>query len=314
MCFNEALAASRVPLRRIRPNSPPLAATSGRLVEAWYPVRGLRLRARISADPPEDTSAIVLVHGLAVSSRYHVPLAEHLAPYAPVFVPDLPGYGRSDHPSGHDLTVPELGDILLAWMDRAGLERPHLIGNSFGCQVIAELAARRPDRVGRIVLQGPTMDPRARTFVQQALRWLAITPFERSAEGWVLLRDVWDLGPRRTIGMIQQALRDPIEQKLSRVTVDALVVRGTRDWIVPQRWAEEATLLLPRGQLVVIEGAAHTINYSQPAWLVQAIWLFLYQRPGPSGAGDAPAPRPPMDYGRRKRSGAPDASKARCRW
>jgi pimeloyl-ACP methyl ester carboxylesterase len=256
----------------------------------WTPVHGLRLHALASAEVlPPDAPTIVLVHGVAVSSRYLVPLAEHLAPRARVYVPDLPGYGRSDRPPGHDLTVPELADTLLAWMDRVGLDRPHLIGNSFGCQVIADLAARHPDRVGRLVLQGPTMDPHARSAWRQSLRWLAVVPFERFSEAPVLLRDLWDLGPRRAVDMIRTSLDDPIEQKLCQIVAPTLVVRGTRDAIVPQRWAEEASDLLPNGRLVVIEHAAHTINYSQPAWLVEVIWPFLV------GSGQAHASSRPGD-------------------
>ncbi|HEX6655804.1 MAG TPA: alpha/beta hydrolase [Candidatus Limnocylindria bacterium] len=263
-------------VRRVSLDDEPFGGPTVRLVSLWTPVHGLRLHALASAEVlPPDVPTVVLVHGVAVSSRYLVPLAQRLAPRARVYVPDLPGYGRSERPRGRDLTVPELADALLAWMDRAGAERPHLLGNSFGCQVIADLASRHPDRVGRLVLQGPTMDPRARSVWRQALRWLAVVPFERPSEGLVLLRDVWDLGPRRAADMIRMALHDPIEQRLRRISAPTLVVRGTRDAIVPQRWAEDAAQLLPNGRLVVIERAAHTINYSQPAWLASVVLPFL---------------------------------------
>ncbi len=262
--------------RRVSLACGPLDGTAGRLVSTWTPVHGLRLHARVSVGSlPPSTPTIVLVHGVAVSSRYLLPLAERLAPHARVYVPDLPGYGLSDRPPGRNLTVTELADAFLAWMNRIGLERPHLFGNSFGCQVIADLSARHPDRVGRLVLQGPTMDPQARSAWQQALRWLAVTPFERYSAGLVLLRDIWDLGPRRAVDMIRIALNDPIEQKLSRIVAQTLVVRGARDAIVPRRWSEEAAQLLPNGRLVVIDRAAHIINYSQPAWLVHVVLPFL---------------------------------------
>jgi pimeloyl-ACP methyl ester carboxylesterase len=171
--------------------------------------------------------------------------------------------------------VTELADTLLAWMERVGLHRPHLVGNSFGCQVIADLAARAPDCVGHLVLQGPAMDPHARSAWRQVLRWLKVAPFERYSEIFVLLRDVWDLGLPRAIDMIRIALHDPIEQKLRRIVAPTLVVRGTRDAIVPQRWAEEAARLLPNGRLITMERAAHTINYSQPARLADVIVPFL---------------------------------------
>jgi pimeloyl-ACP methyl ester carboxylesterase len=252
------------------------AGRPGRLVSTWVPVQGLRLHAWTTAKAlPPDAPTVVLVHGVAVSSRYLLPLAQHLAPRVRVYVPDLPGYGRSDRPAGGDLTVPELADALVGWIDRVGLERPHLLGNSFGCQVIADLAARHPDRVGRIVLQGPTFDPDARSAWRQALRWLAVVPFERFSEGFVMSRDLWDLGAWRAVDMIRKGLDDRIELKLPHIVAPTLVVRGTRDAIVPRRWAETAARLLPNGRLIVLPGAAHTINYSQPDRLAEVIWPFL---------------------------------------
>lgn len=234
------------------------------------------MHARTSAGASlADAPTLVLVHGVAASSRYLTPLAERLTPRLRIFVPDLPGYGKSDCPAGRDLTVPELADALVAWMDRNGLERPDLFGNSFGCQVIVDLAARYPDRVGRLILQGLTVDPHARSAWRQVLRWFAVLPFERYSEAGVLTRDAWDLGLRRAIDMVRAALHDPIEQKLGRIGARTLVVRGNRDAIVPERWAKEAVELLRDGRLVTIDRAAHTINYSQPLWLAAVVLAFL---------------------------------------
>ncbi|UQA91182.1 alpha/beta fold hydrolase [Streptomyces halobius] len=46
-----------------------------------------------------------------------------------------------------------------------------LLGGSFGCQVAVVAAARHPDRIAGLVLVGPTVDPAARSFVRQLLRW-----------------------------------------------------------------------------------------------------------------------------------------------
>jgi len=91
----------------------------------------------------------------------------------------------------------------------------------------------------------------------------------------VLLRDLRDLGPRRAIAMIQIGLQDQIEVKLPRIVAPTLVVRGTHDAIVPQRWAEEATRLLPRGRLAVIPGAPHTVVYDAPQELARVVLPFL---------------------------------------
>jgi 2-hydroxy-6-oxonona-2,4-dienedioate hydrolase len=211
---------------------------------------------------------------VGVSSRYMVPTIERLAPRYPVYAPDLPGFGESKGPPGA-LDISGLADALATWMDAVGLRSAALLGNSFGCQILVELALRHPERVEKVVLQGPTVDPQARAARQQIWRWLRGGTRESPSLAPVLLRDYLDCGPRRLLDTFLYALHDPIAEKLTRIPVPALVVRGTRDTIVPQRWAEEATALLPNGRLVVIPGAAHTINYSAPLELARVTRAFL---------------------------------------
>jgi 2-hydroxy-6-oxonona-2,4-dienedioate hydrolase len=66
-----------------------------------------------------------------------------------------------------------------------------------------------------------------------------------------------------------------VDLSMRHVRVPTLVVRGSRDVIVPQRWAEEVTRLLPDGRLVIIPDAAHTLNYQKPAELTEAVRSFL---------------------------------------
>src|SRR3712207_9324005 len=90
----------------------------GRLGSRWTQVHGLKWHARVSLEPvPQDCPAVVLVHGLGVSNRYMLPIAEHLARDFRVYAPDLPGFGLSDKPD-HVLTLRELADALAAWIDR----------------------------------------------------------------------------------------------------------------------------------------------------------------------------------------------------
>lgn len=255
----------------------------GRLESRWSEVEGVRMHARVSVDPvPEGRVPVVLVHGQVVSSRYMIPTAERLAPHHPVHAPDLPGFGRSDKPR-RTLRIPELADALAAWMEANGLERAALVGNSLGCQILADCAVRYPERVSRAVMQGPTTDPSARRLLPQTWRWLVNGTREPPGLTRVLVRDYRDAGLRRAIESIRyNLLGDRIEEKLPHVRAPTLVVRGERDSIVPQRWAEEATRLLPCGRLVVIPGVAHTINYSAPREFARVIRAFLGQ--------DAPVP------------------------
>lgn len=54
----------------------------GKLQSHYITVNGLSLFARMTAEAlPEEATAIVLVHGLVLSSRYMIPTAELLAPH-----------------------------------------------------------------------------------------------------------------------------------------------------------------------------------------------------------------------------------------
>jgi len=221
----------------------------------WTDIGGVRIHDVATID--RSRSTVVLVPGIGLSHRVMLPIAELLAPHFAVRAPDPPGFGRSDKPR-RPLEVPELADALAAWIEAAGIGRPALVGNSFGCQIIVELAARHPNRVACAVLQGPTMDAAARSLPRQSWRWLRDTIQERP-DPWARLHDYRDAGLRRVLTTYRLALRDRVEDKLPGVVAPTLVVRGPDDPIVSQAWAETVAGLLPAGQLVVTAAGAHTL-------------------------------------------------------
>lgn len=238
----------------------------------WRTVRGIATHDRCSVSAPDGTTPLLLLHGLAVSHRYLMPLAVNLADRHAVHVLDLPGFGLSGEP-GRVLDVTEHADHLADWLEAADLS-PVVLGNSFGCQVAVELAVRHPDRVRGLVLVGPTMDPAARTASRQVLRWLRDTAREDPLQLPILVRDVRDAGLHRVVGTLVHALRDPIEDKLPLVRVPVLVTRGSREPIVPLAWATTATRLLPLGELAVVPGP-HNANYGAAEHLGALVRTFL---------------------------------------
>ncbi|SEE70836.1 2-hydroxy-6-oxonona-2,4-dienedioate hydrolase/4,5:9,10-diseco-3-hydroxy-5,9,17-trioxoandrosta-1(10),2-diene-4-oate hydrolase [Streptomyces sp. 3213] len=105
-----------------------------------------------------DGPPVLLLHGggpgASGISNYRRNIAELAKEYR-VVVPDLPGYGRST--KGVDGADPfgYLADAIRALLDRLGLEKAHLVGNSYGGACALRLALDSPDRVDRMVLMGP---------------------------------------------------------------------------------------------------------------------------------------------------------------
>jgi 2-hydroxy-6-oxonona-2,4-dienedioate hydrolase len=248
------------------------------LTSMWTNVAGWRVHARATRQPPaREWPPVVLVHGLTVSSRYMVRLMPRLAAAYPVFAPDLPGFGRSDKPQ-RVLSIPELADTLIGWMDAAGIPRAVLAGQSMGCQIIADAAVRYPERVVAAALIGPAVDCRGRTPLEQARRLAIDALLSPPSAVVIMLRDFVDCGAIRTLRTLHYALSDRIEEKLPLMHTPTLIIRGERDQIAPQRWVAELHERLPDGELALVPGAPHATQYAAPAETAGLVSAFLARR------------------------------------
>lgn len=111
-----------------------------------------------------DSPPIVCLHGVAAHGfRFRKLAEERLGDRFRIVAPDLRGHGRSgwEPPWRIDTYV---GD-LLETVDALGIERADWLGHSFGGRLSLELAARAPERVGRVIL----LDPAIRIDPAQAL-------------------------------------------------------------------------------------------------------------------------------------------------
>src|SRR5215217_1273573 len=134
----------------------------------WIPVKAGRVYTRFGGVHSHH-APVVLIHGFVLASDYMMPIAHKLAPLCRVYALDLPGYGQSDKPR-HRMGLACLADSLAEWMEALKLDTACFVGNSFGCQIIAEFAVRHAGLTERLVLQGPTIDPQARTLSKQIRR------------------------------------------------------------------------------------------------------------------------------------------------
>jgi 2-hydroxy-6-oxonona-2,4-dienedioate hydrolase len=232
------------------------------------------MHARVPKGPQLSASpAVVLVHGIGVSSRYMAPLAARLATRFRVSAVDLPGFGLSDAPP-RPLDLDGFAHALSAWIQAEGLGRAALVANSFGCQIALRTALRHPEAVTRLVLQGPTGDPDLSTRRLLA-RWLFQGMREPTSLNALIARDYLDCGLRQVLSAFHASKHDPILATLADVTASTLIVRGTRDLIASQKWCVEMAARMPRARLAVVPHGTHAMNYASPDALVGAAAGFL---------------------------------------
>lgn len=151
----------------------------------------------------------VLVHGLASNALLWQAVAHALSEDGDghaVTAVDLRGHGASSTPvSGYD-TSTAAADVATV-IGELGLDRPVVVGQSWGGNVAVELAAGRSDRVAAIALVDG---------------------------GWIALRDSFD-----TWASVLATLTPPNLAGRSAAEISATIRLGHPDWA---DWAIEATL------------------------------------------------------------------------
>jgi len=198
----------------------------------------------------------VLVHGLGMAHEYWDALADVLQPTGTVYALDLPGFGDSPEPR-RPLSMVESGDLIAALLVAEAIDRPVLIGHSTGAQVVSETAARHPELVDRLVLIGPTVNPRERTITKQMLRFLQDIAIISPKVLAIGLARYAEAGPRWYLANLRPMIEHRLERTLPQIAAETLVIRGESDRVVPRYWAEEIAALLPHGRYAEVPGRGH---------------------------------------------------------
>jgi pimeloyl-ACP methyl ester carboxylesterase len=196
---------------------------------------------------------ILLVHGLGLSHRYFARL-----------LPLLPR-ARAIDLEGTSL------DELTASIADAAEPGTVVVANSLGAQIATELAVRSPESVGALVLSGPTWDPAAPNLPAQFVRLLADSYREQPSLVPVALADYARRGPLHILQAARSMLRHPMADRLAQVSAPVVIVRGSKDPICGQRWAEQLAAAPADGRLVTVHGAAHAVDWSHPGAVAQAV-------------------------------------------
>jgi pimeloyl-ACP methyl ester carboxylesterase len=241
----------------------------------WVIVNGRPLFYRLR--PAKDwrsATPIILLHGFAISGRYLEPLAKALPDAYSVFVPDLPGSGRS-HPATTTTTIESLADETIAFMDACRIEKAVMLGNSLGCSFISEIAHRYPNRIVAAVMVSPVGGrhncPLPKSLVQLALDALREPPLLVPLAIWDYVR----FGMRRTVTLFRSMHHYQAFKRLAEVSVPMMVVIGGRDPLVSDAEVMETLARHACCQIVRINEATHAINFSAPTELANLVTGFL---------------------------------------
>lgn len=229
-------------------------------------------RIHYYAEGPASGPPVVLVHGLGGRSEDW----RNLAPYLVnagfrVYLPDLPGYGRSEQPADFSYSISDEAEAVVGFLDALGLKQVDLGGWSMGGAIVQHVAARHPERVRRLMLFDaaglyvvPKWDvrlftPSTPTDLEQLDALLMpnpprVPPF--------IARDILRLSAKNA-WVIHRALNTMLEgwgatdNLLPKLKMPVLIVWGAEDRILPVDQGETIHRLVPQSQLEVFPGCGH---------------------------------------------------------
>ena len=265
---------------------------------------GRTIRAHVTGEGPP----IVFVHGALVNANLWRKVVARLDGFKRVTL-DLPlGSHLEPMPREADLRAPALADLIADALEALDLSEATVVANDTGGGLTQIMAARRPDRVGAIVLTScdafenfpprffrivlaPALVPGAIPVAFGGLRlrrlrrlpiafgWLTNEPIDRDAEDSYVL-------PVLTRGEIRRDLRrvlsglDPADTldaaaKLTRWDKPALIAWSEGDRFFPPEHGERLARIIPGAKFELIEGARTFSPEDRPERLAAAIAEFM---------------------------------------
>ena len=248
-----------------------------------------------------ERPAAVLVHGITSSALAWVRVGPALADRYQVYAFDMRGHGDSIHPAPGVYSLRQTANDTAAFIAALGLERPLLIGHSWGGATAIVLASgawlREPvPAFSQVILEDPAWnfgqgDPekRAASFIRdigrspQELRpeITAANPGWTSADIEGKIDALQKVTREAVISVFADAGQEgDILPFLSHIAAPTLLIRadaalGTT--LGEIAWSRARQLLLERSRAIEIAGATHNVHRSKFPEFMQTVDDFLGQ-------------------------------------
>lgn len=271
-------------------------------------IHGHDVRFRMAGRGP----TLLLIHGMAGSSRTWQPAMQHLVERYTVLAPDLLGHGESAKPMG-DYSLGAFASGLRDLLSYLGIERVTAVGQSLGGGVAMQLAYQHPELCERLVLVGSGGLGREVNWILRALTLpgteyvmpLLFPFFLRQRErdlGWIfdrlglaspnlgeILRSYTALADADHRNAFMRTLRAVIDAGGQTVSahdrlyltsgMPTLVLWGAQDAIIPVDHAYAAYRAMPGSELAIFENAGHFPHVEEPERFAAVLGSFIQANP-----------------------------------
>jgi 2-hydroxymuconate-semialdehyde hydrolase len=214
-----------------------------------------------------------------------------------VLAPDMVGFGYTERPAGVQYNMDTWVSHIIGFMDALGIERAHVVGNSFGGGLALALAIRAPQRVKRLVLMGsagiafPITEGLDRVWgytpsLDNMRGLLDVFAYNRNLVNDELARMRYEASIRpgfqeafsqmfpapRQRGV--DGLASPVEA-IRALPHETMVVHGREDKVIPLDSSYQLFELIPKSQLHVFGQCGHWTQIEHAARFNQLVGDFF---------------------------------------
>ena len=266
------------------------------------------IRVHLLDEGPRQASVVILLHGFGSSLLTFDAWAAILSSDHRVIRYDLPGFGLTGPDPTGSYSEERGLTVLAALMDRLGVARASLIGNSMGGKLAWQFAAAHPDRVDKLVLispdgfaspgfeygKAPTVPlavkilpyilPKA--MLRQTLVAAFADPARLTPE---VVERYWDMvvapGVRDAMlaRMGQTVLHDPAP-RLRTIRAPTLILWGEQDAMIPVANAADYKREIANSTVLILPGLGHVPHEEAPEVSLAPVKAFLAADPVVFGA------------------------------
>lgn len=267
-------------------------------------IHGHDIGYRMAGDGPP----ILLIHGLAGSSRTWKDVMPRLAENHTVIAPDLMGHGESAKPLG-DYSLGAFASGLRDFLGMLNVPRVTVLGQSLGGGIAMQLAYQHPEVCERLVLVGSGGLGREVSWILRILAlpgseyWMPVIfpPFAKNAgdrvsevtanagiraphmaEMWRAYASITQAPNRHAFVRTVKSVIDPGGQSINATdrlylaaAMPTLIVWGDSDPVIPIQHAYDAHDAIPHSRLEVFEGIGHFPHSEAPERFLEVLQDFL---------------------------------------
>lgn len=255
---------------------------------------------------------ILILHGWLSSKECYIPLIGQLKNHYRIIIPDLPGFGDSQD-LGRNYTFENYLKVIKNFLDKMGLKRVVLFGNSLGGTFTNLFSMKYPERVEKIIVRAPlyykkqfsikyrnkfsktilkafTKYAPGRNILAKYIKRKLINHISvnsdlykneiglKSRKGTIeTIKEKFDTNTSRSAArdLIFEAMEVDLREEVKKINKKTLIIWGDQDELLSNYWGGFLENLLNRSIYVEMKGSNHSVLSDNEVIIAAKIKKFL---------------------------------------